>query len=318
MSASGGVRRAAAAVRRRVRPLRRLAKQLARRPLHVHIENRWRLGDEILAIPFYQLVHEHYPDASLTVAVNYPELLCGNPHVQVRTDVGEFACDRYLFAKDDARDVPRLQHLCRLHHIPYRAVEPEVVAPPACALPEPLPRAALRIACSCGAGWACKSLPAAFLRALCAGISRQPPSVGFVEVGQGCPVAGVGVCYVDRLSVAATAHVLASCNLYIGPDSGLAHLAMAVGTPALVCYGPVTPHRAFGPRRLLHPVLSPAACQGCWTDGRMQAPGTCPLGTGSPAPEDYACMRAFDIESVLRRLLASGLAARTGRGEEAR
>ena len=95
-------------LRRVVRNLRYAARRATRRSLRIHIENRWRLGDEVLALPFYELVAETFPRARITVSVNNPELLRDCPHASVNNDRTEFDCDRFIFAKDDARDVPRL------------------------------------------------------------------------------------------------------------------------------------------------------------------------------------------------------------------
>ena len=300
------------AVRRRLRPLRYAAKRAAGRQLRVHIENRWRLGDEVLAIPFYELVAAAYPGAILTVSVNFPELLRDNPFVVVDNERTEFACDRFIFAKDDARDTPRLEHLCATHGIPYRPIEPRVNPPDTAALPQPMPCSDLMVACSCGAGWPCKSWPTHYMKALCENIQRTDPNAVFVEVGKDCPTAGLDTSYVDKLTIAETAHVLSRCHLYIGPDSGLAHLAMAVGTPALVLYGPVVPAAAFGPRKRLFSLLAPVACQGCWTQSRMQTPGKCPLGIEADQAEAYPCMSKLTPECVFDAISHNQLLAGAG------
>jgi len=140
------------------------------------------------------------------------------------------------------------------------------------------------------------------MSALLERIKQAHPSAAFVEVGKACPVADVGVSYVDKLSVVQTAYVLSRSQLYVGPDSGLAHLAMAVGTPAVVLYGPVNPKRAFGPRECLHAVTSPAECRGCWTEGRMQTPGQCPLGIRDDEPAAYPCMQQLTPDFVLEAM----------------
>ncbi|MCB0216886.1 MAG: glycosyltransferase family 9 protein [Chloroflexi bacterium] len=49
-----------------------------------------------------------------------------------------------------------------------------------------------------------------------------------------------------QLTLDEAAAVIEGCALYVGNDSGLAHLAAAVGTPALVLFGPTDPAR-YGP-----------------------------------------------------------------------
>lgn len=51
-----------------------------------------------------------------------------------------------------------------------------------------------------------------------------------------------------RTSIAELAAVLRRCALFVGNDSGLAHLASAAGTPTVTVFGPTDP-RAWGPSR---------------------------------------------------------------------
>src|SRR5262249_1448857 len=59
------------------------------------------------------------------------------------------------------------------------------------------------------------------------------------------------------------AAVLERSALYVGSDSGLAHLAAAVGTPAVTLFGPADPDRVcpFGYRHLV--VQAPRDCSPC-------------------------------------------------------
>ena len=50
-------------------------------PRDVLVEIRWRLGDEVMAIPIYEGLHHAYPDTRIHVLCNHPDLLTGNPHV---------------------------------------------------------------------------------------------------------------------------------------------------------------------------------------------------------------------------------------------
>ena len=296
------VSRGVGKVRRMARAVRCALKRAVGRPIRIHLENRWRLGDEILALPFYQLVKEHFPDSTLTASVNYPELL-QDTWVRADSSRTEFDCDRFIFCRSNTGSRSRLEHLCELHRIPYREIEPQL----------PVPKQELpgnfsageteRIAYSCGAGWACRAMPARLFQDLAAALSSARPGLAYVELGKGCDSAGVGSSFIDRLSIAQTAVALSRCALYIGQDSGLAHLAMAVGTPALVLFGPVDPALAFGRRRLLHPMRTSAPCGACWTAGRMRTPGVCPIGVESLRPGDYPCMGAFGAKSIVQYIL---------------
>lgn len=67
-----------------------------------------------------------------------------------------------------------------------------------------------------------------------------------------------------RGALAEAAATLASCRLYVGNDSGLAHLAAAVGTPPVTLFGPARPDELcpLGYRHLV--VQTPAACAPCF------------------------------------------------------
>lgn len=71
-----------------------------------------------------------------------------------------------------------------------------------------------------------------------------------------------------RLSLGEVAAVIGRCDLYVGNDTGVTHLAAAVGTPVVAVFGPTRPDR-YGP-----------------------LPGTgvavAPAGDGPPAADDLA------------------------------
>jgi ADP-heptose:LPS heptosyltransferase len=46
--------------------------------------------------------------------------------------------------------------------------------------------------------------------------------------------------------LAEVAAIIEACDLYVGNDSGIAHLAAAVGTPVVAVFGPTDPRR-YGP-----------------------------------------------------------------------
>lgn len=75
--------------------------------------------------------------------------------------------------------------------------------------------------------------------------------------------------YVDRLTLRETASLLAACGAVVANDSGLAHVAAAVGAPVVMIFGP-TPDRALGP---LAPnvtvVRAGLPCEPCWFGPRL-------------------------------------------------
>lgn len=69
------------------------------------------------------------------------------------------------------------------------------------------------------------------LRAAVLGAMRRPDAV--LDLG-------------GRTSLGVLAAVLQRCTLFVGNDSGVAHLAASVGTPVVGIFGPTDP-RAYGP-----------------------------------------------------------------------
>lgn len=82
---------------------------------------------------------------------------------------------------------------------------------------------------------------------------------------QGIPhFSGVG-----RWSLSQVGVVLRGAQLYLGGDTGMAHLAEAVGVPAWVLFGPTTPDSGFGPwRKQSRSWGADLWCRPCGKDGR--------------------------------------------------
>jgi ADP-heptose:LPS heptosyltransferase len=53
---------------------------------------------------------------------------------------------------------------------------------------------------------------------------------------------------VGKWNLNETAHVITSARVFLGGDTGLAHLAEGLGVPTHVIFGPTTPEMGFGPR----------------------------------------------------------------------
>ncbi len=89
---------------------------------------------------------------------------------------------------------------------------------------------------------------------------------------------------VGSLSLAKTAKILQNAVCYLGSDTGLAHLAEAVGTPANVILGPTTPEMGFGPWMEQSKAIGLSLwCRPCGKDGR-------------------SCYRIFDKHRCLKGL----------------
>jgi ADP-heptose:LPS heptosyltransferase len=109
--------------------------------------------------------------------------------------------------------------------------------------------------------------------------------------------------YVDRLSLRETAELMAGAGAVVGNDSGLCHIAGAVGTPTLILFGP-TPHLTLGhfPGNV-YIFRAGLACEPCWFGKRFDA---CQRGLD--------CLNHLSVDSVaagLRRLMGHAGAERS-------
>jgi heptosyltransferase-2 len=113
-----------------------------------------------------------------------------------------------------------------------------------------------------------------------------------------------------RTGLSDLAYVFAQCDLFVGNDSGLAHLAGAAGAPVVAIFGPTDPH-AWGPYggmsweplqqlsngvEVLHSgrhraLKATIACSPCIYRGhRLGTPNGCP---------DRTCLLRIDVDQVL-------------------
>jgi ADP-heptose:LPS heptosyltransferase len=100
--------------------------------------------------------------------------------------------------------------------------------------------------------------------------------------------------FIGRLSLRETAELMASAGLIIANDSGLAHVAAAVGAPTLILFGP-TPDRTLGPMpRHVTVLRSGLECEPCWFGRRFE---TC--------RKQIDCLRKLTVERVAREALIS-------------
>jgi heptosyltransferase-3 len=101
---------------------------------------------------------------------------------------------------------------------------------------------------SCGKIWPAERFVALFRALQAAAMPGARPVVlagpGAAERAMAAPPEAVDLC--GALSLPEAAAVLARCDLFVGNDSGLMHLAAAAGTPTLGLFGP-TPADEYGP-----------------------------------------------------------------------
>lgn len=290
-----------------LRRARWFARRVKGRQMRIAVEIRWRLGDEIMAIPIYEGIKRRYPSCHLTVWCNHPELLHGNPHVDRILCGGErqalFDCDRHIMLRGAPRHVFRLDHYARGAGIPTPPTSPRLYYDDweSTKLQEMGIEPKRFVAVSTGATWDTKRWPIDRWHELCRSLASDGHTV--VQLGKGDEHAGASHDLVDATSAQEAARVLRNARLLISCDSGLMHLALAAGTPVLALFGPTDPFVLVRESVPLTVVTNARPCQGCWNHSRdAKEGGVCPLGI-SP------CMGTIAVETVLtraRELLGAG------------
>jgi ADP-heptose:LPS heptosyltransferase len=97
--------------------------------------------------------------------------------------------------------------------------------------------------------------------------------------------------FVGALTLRQTAELLASVGAVVGNDSGLAHVAAAVGTPTVMLFGP-TPHRSLGHFPPNTTVLRTGlVCEPCWFTARLRA-----------CAAQIHCLHQLSVETVAQEV----------------
>lgn len=283
-------------VRRAGRGVRWLIRGALGFPRRILVETRWRLGDEIMAIPIYEALHNKYPGCEVLALCRYPEVLEHNPFVRTVDPARVPACDRYVCLRSGPRTRPRIEHYAQLAGVGVPGIPPKLyfadwVTPLLEGVPRPF------VAMSAGASWFTKRWPIARWGEL--GAALQARGYAVVELGVPGEEIGCGISLTGQTDVRAAAQVLRGARLFIGCDSGLMHLALAAGTPTVALFGPTDPTILVRDDPNLTPVLSELGCQGCWNRPETEAEaGVCANGG------DAQCLESISVDKVLARACA--------------
>ena len=160
--------------------------------------------------------------------------------------------------------------------------------------------------------WPGKEWPVERFAAVCAQWSRQavPVVLGSAQdrasfalcesLAAGVPISGVG-----RWDLKTVAAVLSAARVSLSNDTGIGHLSEAMGTPAIMVFGPTTPQMGFAPWRPESAAVGvPLGCRPCGKDGRR---------CYRPVRK-YLCLTTLSVEAVQTRG-AAFLSARSHREE---
>lgn len=276
------------------RHVRRLARRFSGQPRDILVEIRWRLGDEIMAMPIYEGLRAKWPDAHISVLCNHPDVLIDNPAVH-RVNVVPKEPDTYICLRSGPKDVFRLEHYARCAHIPVPENRPRLYytdwrTDTLTTLPKDRPIIAL----ASGASWVHKRWPMPKWCALAERLLSK--GYGIVELGQGDEAIGVGLNLVGKTTVREAACLLHAADMLVCCDSGLMHLARAVSTPVLALFGPTRPAILIKDDPGLSVVDCLRECHGCWNDtAGMLEMGECPKG-------EPCCLENIEVDAVAARV----------------
>jgi ADP-heptose:LPS heptosyltransferase len=269
------------------------AKTLAGVPRTLLVETRWRLGDEIMALPVFETLRGKYPADHLAVLTNFPDLYERHPFVDAVNEIPA-AVDRYIFLRGADRREYRLACYARSAGVPLPVMPPHLyyedwTAPQLAALPAgkgPV------VALCAGASWPTKRWPIERWRALARTLEERGCRI--VELGRGEEPVGAGLCLVNQTTVREAACILHHAALLICCDSGLMHLALAAATPVVALFGPTDPDILIRDEPNFHPLRSRQECRGFWNKAPGEpVPGECPWNHA-------CCLDSVSVAEVLQ------------------
>ena len=97
-----------------------------------------------------------------------------------------------------------------------------------------------------------------------------------------------GVVNVSSLDIRESASYIKRCDLFVGPDSGLMHLAAAVKTTSLVIFGSIPPEKRIRHYETHSSIrMDELGCIGCWY---------------KPCPYNIKCMKDLSAERVFNKI----------------
>ncbi len=148
-----------------------------------------------------------------------------------------------------------------------------------------------------GAGWRWRRWPVERYAELIGRIAARRRDVGFLVLGTGTErrlggrlaavAPGRVLNLAGRTTLLEAAGVVGAADVFVGSDSGLLHVAAALGKPTVGLFGPMDPRR-WAPRGGRHAVLY----------HRVECRGCLPWHPRSRCRDDGACMRAIGVEEV--------------------
>jgi len=286
-----------------VRKIKFFIKRFLKMKLKILAEMDWNLGDEIMAIPMYKAIKDKFPNSIVNVKVRFAELLWNNPSVDT-ININMKGYDKIFNLRGENKTKNRLDYLSEKLRIKIKDRIPRLYIQKdemdkINIIPE-RSKDKLRVAISTGAKWKSRQWGVEKFRELAEYLMNKYDAE-IIELGKDCRTIGLGINLINKTSVREAAIILKRCKLFIGNDSGLVHLALAVGTPAIGLFGPLNPLKLIENKEIFYPLRSEAECCGCWSEGRMRYPDVCPFGISICMGTIYMDEAIKAVEIALRK-----------------
>jgi ADP-heptose:LPS heptosyltransferase len=251
------------------------------KPKPIIIRAKNHLGDVICAEPAIRNIKAHFPNRPIKLYCKFPELFRGHPDIDYAGPVNE--CKR----PDYDLKVRRGSHLTdwlapdlswKVSKLPYLPIRENIDL-----FGIDFSRPSVVISTRTHAvhkRWNKEKWieVVSWLRSL----GYQTIQVGVDERNCHCDIN-----LVNKTTLPQLAEICRKSKLYVGIDAGVQHLAVAVGTPAIVLFGPADPDTVIHPGWTY--AVQSKQCQDCWTAERMGR--ECPKGNA-------ACMFGITVDQV--------------------
>lgn len=135
-------------------------------------------------------------------------------------------------------------------------------------------------------------------------VVRRLNSLGYhvIQVGQGAFNPVKGAIGMNTPTTGFLKWVIGTADMFIGVDSGPAHLAVAQNVPSMIFFGSVTPEKIYADLSMIEAITNncPIAKDGCWHLGTTN-------GVACEVEAEYPPCCVFDTDTIIEKIIAFNL-----------